>query len=57
MNGWIKAFPEREKSQIWMCPYCGQAVYQAFKKTAGGQCEYRYCPHCREQVIKGADGE
>ena len=52
MNGWIRADVNRKKSQLWLCPHCGQAVYQAYKATTGGQCEYRYCPHCREEVIK-----
>ena len=52
MNGWIRADINRKKSQLWLCPHCGQAVYQAYKATTGGQCEYRYCPHCREEVIK-----
>ena len=55
MNGWIKADINRDKSQIWVCPYCNGAVYQAYKRTAGGQCEYRYCPHCREEVINDSE--
>lgn len=55
MNNWIKANPGRDKSQLYICPYCNGAVYQAYKKTAGGQCEYRYCPHCRREVVTASE--
>lgn len=52
MKGWIRADPNRTKSQVFICPYCRRTAYQAYKKTAGGECEYRFCPHCGEEVRK-----
>lgn len=44
-KGWIKKEPHRSKSEVYICPYCGDSCY-----CHGIECSYRFCPNCGKKV-------
>lgn len=40
-NKWRKKYPNRPKSNIYVCPECEDECY-----FSGAFCRYRFCPNC-----------
>lgn len=47
---WIKADSNRTKQETFICPFCRERCYQAYKKQKAGQCTYRFCPNCGRMI-------
>lgn len=46
-NCWMRLDPYRKKSEVYICPHCGEKCY--CRNTV---CTYRFCPNCGKEVQK-----